>query len=54
MSHLPTLPHVALVWLLAMFLIGGLDAVFGARGVVRRLIGELDAFEIQRATRGFG
>ncbi len=52
MSHLPTLPCVALVRLLPMFLIGGFDAVFGARGAVWRLIGELDALEAQRVTRG--
>ncbi len=39
MSHLPTLSCVALVWLLPIFLIGGLDAVFGARGAVQRLGG---------------
>ncbi len=52
MSHLPTLSRVVLVRLLAMFLIGGLNAVFGVQGVVRWLIEELNAFEAQRVTWG--
>ncbi len=39
MHQLPALSRVKLVRLLPMFLIGGLDAVFGARGAVRRLGG---------------